>query len=58
MADLSTTARGTANILSNRIVIDMSNEISMLKPRISPLTVISKRLNTKPTHNYKYEWIN
>lgn len=51
------TARGTANILSNRIIIDMANEIADLKPRVYPLTVLSKRLNTSPTHSYKFEWM-
>jgi len=62
-AAISATARGTVNaatnsgILTNRIVIDMSSEIALLKPRISPLTVITKRMNTRPTTSYKFEWM-
>lgn len=51
------TARGTANILASRIVIDMSNEIPILKPREYPLTVLTKRLNTKVANNYRYDWM-
>jgi hypothetical protein len=51
------TARGTANINPNRIVVDMSNEIPLLKPREYPLTVLTKKLNTKTAHNYRYDWM-
>lgn len=50
-------ARGTANILSNRIVVDMSDKIAMLKPRTSPLTTITRKLAKKPAMNYKFEWM-
>lgn len=54
---LSDTARGNANILSNRIKIDMSNEIALLKPREFPFTVLSKRMGTRPVMNPKFEWM-
>lgn len=57
MADLITTARGTNNINTDRIVVDMSNEISLLKPRVYPLTVLTKKLGKKSTHNYRFDWL-
>lgn len=57
MPEIINTARGTANINTDRIVVDMSNEISLLKPRVYPLTVLTKRLNKKSTHNYRFDWL-
>jgi hypothetical protein len=57
MADIINTARGTANILENRVVVNMSDVISMLEPDSSPLLVLTKRLATKATSNYKFEWM-
>ena len=54
---LTATAVGTGNILSNRIAVDMSEQISLLKPRAYPFTTISKRLSTKPCNSYKFEWM-
>lgn len=51
------TARGTANIEQKRVVVDMSNSISLLKPRLYPLTVLSKKLGTQGANNYKFEWM-
>lgn len=56
-AALANTARGVNNILSNRIAIDMANDIALLKPRVNPLTVITKKLNTKSCNSYKFEWM-
>lgn len=51
------TARGTMGITPEQIVVDMSNEISLLQPRLYPLTVILKKLSTNPTHNYRFDWL-
>lgn len=55
-----TTARGaggTNTILANRIPVDMSDVIVKLNPSVMPLTVLSKKLGTKPCSNYKFEWL-
>lgn len=51
------TARGSSNITPEQIVVDMSNEITLLQPRVSPLTVLTKKLNTKSAHNYRFDWL-
>jgi len=56
-AAIINTARGANNITSNRIIIDMSQDIALLKPRVTPLTVLTKRLNTKACNSYKFEWM-
>lgn len=58
MADqIINTARGTENINTDRRVVDMSDTISLLKPRVYPLTVLLKKLNKKTTHNFRFEWL-
>lgn len=57
MAAITTTARGTDNIYSDRVVVPMSDKISELQPEASPLLVLTKKLNTKSTSNYKFEWM-
>lgn len=54
---LSDSARGTANILANRVKIDMSETIALLKPREFPFTVLTKRMGTRPVMNPKFEWM-
>jgi hypothetical protein len=54
---LTDTARGTANILSDRVAVNMSDKISMLEPEASPLLVLTKKLGNKTTSNYKFEWM-
>lgn len=51
------TAVGNGNILSNRIVVDMSNEIAFLEPSATPLVVLTKRMNTMACSNPKFEWM-
>jgi hypothetical protein len=51
------TARGQASINQDRIVVDMSKKISLLKPRVYPLTTMLMRLSKQPTHNTKFEWL-
>jgi hypothetical protein len=57
MATIATTAVGNGNILANRIVVDMANEIAFLEPSATPLVVLTKRMNTKGCSNPKFEWM-
>lgn len=57
MSTIADTARGTGNVISNRIVVNMSEAISDLQPEASPLLVLTKKLGTKATSNYKFEWM-
>lgn len=58
MADtILNTAQGTQTINTDRHVVDMSSSIALLKPRLYPLTVLTKKLNKRTTHNYKFEWL-
>lgn len=50
-------AKGAGNITAGQIVIDMSNEISLLQPRLYPLSTIIKRMNTTATNNYRFDWL-
>ena len=51
------TAVGYSNIEQKRLVVDMSNEIAFLEPSATPLVVLTKKLNTSPASNAKYEWM-
>ena len=51
------TAVGYNTIEPKRIVVDMSEEIAFLEPSATPLTVLTKKLNTESVHNPKYEWM-
>lgn len=57
MNPLSAQARGTGNILQNRVVVDMSDKVALLKPRLYPLTVLTKKIGKQSCHNYKFEWM-
>lgn len=57
MADITATARGSYNINRDRVVVDMSNKISLLKPSVTPLTVLLRRLRKNSTHNYRFDWL-
>lgn len=57
MGAIIDTARGTNNINTDRIIVDMSDKISLLKPKEYPLTVLTSRMGKKTTHNYKFEWL-
>lgn len=49
---------GTANpILTNRIVVDMSDKITLLKPREYPLNVMVRKLGKMPANQPKFEWM-
>jgi hypothetical protein len=54
---IANTARGGANILANRKVIDMSSDLPLLKPRVAPLHAITAKLKTKACNSYKFEWM-
>ena len=57
MPSIYEAARGAGNITPEQIVIDMSNEISLLQPRLYPLSTIIKKMSTKPAHNYRFDWL-
>lgn len=49
-------ARGTSNILAQRLKIEMDDVIAELRPDANPLLVITSKINKKPVTSYKYEW--
>lgn len=51
--------RDTANILSNKLVVDMSNDIALLNPSETPFTVFIKQSKSKirTITNPKFEWL-
>lgn len=49
-------ARGTGNVTQGLRKVDFADHILLLQPDESPLTVLSKRLNKKPTHNPEFKW--
>lgn len=55
MADI-TGARGTGNISQSMRKVDMKEAILLLEPDAAPLTVLSGRLNKRPTHNPEFSW--
>lgn len=52
-----TGARGTGNISSDQRSIDMGQRITLLEPDASPLTVLSKRINTERAIDPKFNWL-
>lgn len=48
--------RNTLNVNQTLRKPDIADAILLLQPDASPLTVISKRLNKKPTHNPLFQW--
>lgn len=57
MADMVKGIRTTKNINQDRRVVDMSKDIALLKPEKAPLTVILKRMGTKPASNAIFNWL-
>ena len=49
-------ARGTGNVESGQRKVDIREEILLLDPDATPLTVISARLDSKPTENPEFKW--
>lgn len=49
--------RHTKNINQDRRVVDMSKKIALLKPEKAPLTVILKRMGTRPASNAIFNWL-
>ena len=47
----------TDSVLSNRIVIDMSEVVKRADPNIAPFTVIASRLPFEETFAEKFEWL-
>jgi hypothetical protein len=54
---LVTGQRSTVNIASAQRKIDMAQEILMLEPDSSPLTVITKNISKKSTKDPKFQWM-
>lgn len=48
--------RGTGNVLQDLRRIDMAERILDLEPSVTPLTVISGRLGSRPTVNPEFSW--
>jgi hypothetical protein len=48
--------RNTLNVNQTLRKPDIADAILLLQPDASPLTVLSKRLNKKPTHNPLFQW--
>lgn len=58
MATLVQGTRSTASILTNRQVIDISNEIYLLEPSSYPLVTLLNSLDkSKPAHNPTVRWM-
>lgn len=49
-------ARGTGNISQSQRKVDMKQNVLLLEPSASPLTVLLKMLNKAPAHNPEYSW--
>lgn len=49
-------ARGTGNTPANQKKPDVAQAIAELEPSSAPLTVLTNRLNKRPTHNPKFNW--
>lgn len=54
---LVTGQRTTTNIEQQQRKIDMAQEIMLLEPESSPLTVITKNISKKSTRNAKFSWM-
>lgn len=57
MAEMIQGMRITKNINQDRRVVDMSKKIALLKPEKAPLTVILKRMGTRPASNAIFHWL-
>jgi hypothetical protein len=55
MADVLV-ARGTGNLPANLHRPDVAQAVAELEPSSAPLTVLTNRLNSRPTHNVKFNW--
>jgi hypothetical protein len=53
-----TDARTTGNVLAAQRVVDMADEILDLEPNAAPLTVITKRLDSRPAMDPLFSWLN
>lgn len=49
-------ARGTGNVESGQRKVDIREDILLLDPDATPLTVLSARLDSKPTENPEFKW--
>lgn len=51
------TPQTSFNVLSDRIVVDMSELISLLEPNAAPLTVLLSKLRKDPATQQRFDWI-
>jgi len=49
--------RDTGNVLQDRRVVDMSDEIALLEPSKTPLITLTKRLNKRVATNPEFNWL-
>jgi hypothetical protein len=49
-------SRGTGNVESGQRKVDIREDILRLDPDAAPLTVVSGRLDSKPTENPEFKW--
>ncbi len=56
MADV-TGARGTLSGTQSIRAVDMADTVLELEPNAAPLTVLSAKLGSEPTHNPEFSWI-
>lgn len=49
-------SRGTGNVESGQRKVDIREDILRLDPDATPLTVVSARLDSKPTENPEFKW--
>jgi hypothetical protein len=57
MSSIFNSARGPKNYTSGQIKVDMSNDISILQPRLYPLSTIIRKMATRPATNYRFDWL-
>lgn len=56
-AATGTTTKGTGNVLANKLVVDMDDEIYLLEPNKAPLTLILSKLRKERPDGPKPEWL-
>ena len=49
-------ARGTGNVPAGLQKPDVASAVAELEPESAPLTVLTNRLNKRPSHNVKFSW--
>lgn len=57
MPTIKTGARGTADLSTNRLVVDIASGISLLDPNENPMTYVSKKVGTVAAKQPKHSWL-